>query len=373
MTPFKRTLTIATAVLSTCVATGLLMHYARADEADHAGTAPAATAPAPDADKSGTASVTTAPLREGKLAQTLTAFGSVTTQPGAVEIFSVPYECQVSKIEIAAGQPLEKGTALVDVKPSPGAKLALAEAQSNLESAKKDLEQTQQRFNMKLGTNSDLLQSQQAVKLAQLRLDSLNQQGTGEDHRTLSTDNVGLVAKVDVQQGQIVSAGNPLIETIARDQVEVRLGVEPTLVASLTVGQLVELYPSNRTSDEAITGKIRLITQRVNPDTRLVDIFVTPDNRDALLLEGFVRGEIVTQTKTALIAPHDAVLSDDEGLLVYTIKDGHALKHLVTTGAHNDKEVAVISNDLHPGEPVVVQGNLELEPGMPVTIDGELK
>jgi membrane fusion protein (multidrug efflux system) len=359
---------LAASLLSVSILTGVVIHFARADADDKATSQPSAGAEKSDDDKP-TATVATAPLRAGDLAQTTVAFGSVTAQPGMVAIFSVPYECRVKTINVSAGQPIDKSAALVEIEPSPAAKLAISEAQSNLDVANKDLAQAQQRFDMKLSTNSDLLQSQQAVQLAKLRLDNLTKQGAGEDSRSITADSAGLIAKIDVQQGQVVPAGNPLIETIAREQVEVRLGVEPSEVSKFTVGQDLHLFPNN--SDDSVNGKIRLITQRVNPDTRLVDVFVTPEKRDALLLDGFVRAEIVNSTKAALIAPRNAVLPDDEGLLMFTIKDGHAVKHIVTTGVHNNDEVAVTAEGVNAGDAVVVQGNLELEDGMLVTTEGK--
>jgi len=35
----------------------------------------------------------------------------------------------------------------------------------------------------------------------------------------------------------------------------------------------------------------------------------------------------------------------------------------------NEKEVTVIANDLHTGEPVVILGNYELKDGMAVKVD----
>jgi RND family efflux transporter MFP subunit len=264
---------------------------------------------------------------------------------------------------------VEKGDALIDVEPSPAARLSLQEAQINLDAANKDLAQTQQRFDMKLATNSDLLQSQQAVQLAQFRLDNLKQQGleaTGDAHRTLPADSAGLIDKIDVQQGQIVAAGNPLVETIARDQVEVRLGVEPSEMRGLTSGQAVQLFPVSGSDTNPTAGKIRLITQRVNPDTRLVDVFVTPQNTDNLLLEGFTRAELSIGTRKALIAPRQAVLPDEDGYTLFTVKDGKAVKHTVRIGLENDQEVEVIGDDLAAGDTVVIQGNYELDDGMAV-------
>jgi RND family efflux transporter MFP subunit len=343
------------ALFAACAVVGIMAHHAHGDDDDKK--------PGTDKPDSPTATVKTDTLTQGDISQSITAFGSVTAQPGTIAVFSAPYECRVNRILVTAGQPIDKGIDLIDVEPSPGAKLAWQEAQSNLEVAKQDLAQTQQRFDMKLATNSDLLQSQQALKLAQLRLDNLKGQG---DHQILHTDSAGLIAKVDAQQGQIVPAGTPLIETIARDQVEVRLGVEPSLISRLAVGQAVKLFPT----DDAVPGKIRLITQRVNPDTRLVDVFVTPDSRDGLLLDSFMRAELVTDTKNALIAPRDAVLPDDSGYTLFTVKDGKSVKHTVTIGLHNDTQTAVSAADLHAGDTIVVQGNLELDDKVAVQTEG---
>jgi membrane fusion protein (multidrug efflux system) len=124
----------------------------------------------------------------------------------------------------------------------------------------------------------------------------------------------------------------------------------------------VKLFPV----DEAVPGRIRLITQRVNPDTRLVDVFVTPDSREGLLLDGFMRAELVTDTKNALIAPRDAVLSDEGAFTLFTVKDGKAIKHTVTVGLQNDSETAVSAADLHAGDTIIVQGNLEVDDNMAV-------
>jgi len=170
--------TFATSLLAAAILASAVIHFAHADADDK---------PAAGDDKSGpTASISTVALKQGDISQSIAAFGSVTAQPGEVAVFSVSYECQIRKVLVTAGQPIDTGADLIHVEPSPGAKLALQEAQSNLEAANKDLQQIQQRFDMKLATNSDLLQSQQAMKLAQLRLDNLQQQG-GSETLTAST------------------------------------------------------------------------------------------------------------------------------------------------------------------------------------------
>jgi RND family efflux transporter MFP subunit len=369
---------------------GLHRHLALAADAEDE-KKPATTAPAPEGgggeeEPKAIAPVTTVPIRAGDISQTITAYGSVTAQPGEIAVFSVQFECRVKHVAVVAGQPIDKGTALIEVEPSPEAKLLLLEARNAVESSKKDLESTQQRVNMKLATGQDLLTAQQAAQVAQMRLKSLEDRGAAEDSRTLTSDNAGVVSKIDVQESQIVAAGSPMVESVARSSIVARIGVDPNDVAMLKVDQPVRLFVAGATpppttapattepSDEdagALPGKIRLITQRINPDTRMVDVFAAPDSDPILLLDAALRAELTTQSRPqALIVPREAVLPDEDGLLLFTVKDGKAVKHVVKTGLHNDKEVEVISDDLKPGDPAVILGNLELEDGMSVKTEG---
>ncbi|HSV14365.1 MAG TPA: hypothetical protein VLI90_08905, partial [Tepidisphaeraceae bacterium] len=138
--------------------------------------------------------------------------------------------------------------------------------------------------------------------------------------------------------------------------------------------QSVELFPISAGAgededEEPIAAKIRLITQRVNPDTRLVDVFVTPDTPAGLLLDSSLRATLTAEGRQGLIVPRDAVLPDEDGLLLFTVQDGKAVKHVVKQGLKNDKEVEVIGEGLKAGDTVVIVGSLELEDGMAVTTE----
>jgi membrane fusion protein, multidrug efflux system len=86
------------------------------------------------------------------------------------------------------------------------------------------------------------------------------------------------------------------------------------------------------------------------------------------VLDSSVRAELVTNTKQALIVPRSAVLSEDNTYSLFTVKDDHAVKHVVILGLKNENEVEVTGDGLKDGDAVVVQGNMELEDGMSVTI-----
>jgi multidrug efflux pump subunit AcrA (membrane-fusion protein) len=109
----------------------------------------------------------------------------------------------------------------------------------------------------------------------------------------------------------------------------------------------------------------------VDPATRLVDVIVTPSPDSKLLLESFVSGRMGKPSSSAdgLLVPREAVLPDEDGgFTLFTIKDGHAVKHSVKVGIENDREAIVESNDLKEGDIVATVGNYELQDGMAVQL-----
>jgi membrane fusion protein (multidrug efflux system) len=166
--------------------------------------------------------------------------------------------------------------------------------------------------------------------------------------------------------GKIVAAGSPLLAIVPAKKIEVQLGVEPENSSHLKAGQPVTLSAVNQDGVSG-EGKIRLIASRVNPQTRLVDVFVIVSPDLPLLLEGYVRGEIQIEEKIAFVVPRQAVLPDEDGEILFTVVNGHAKKHTVTPGLETDAETEVTGGDLKPGDEVVTTGNSQLEDGMPVT------
>lgn len=309
--------------------------------------------------------VETVPLEKSSISEMDTAYGTVVAQPGEVQSVSVEYESRVVRLLIASGQQVEKDQPLIEIEPSPDAKLQLNEATAENESAQQELAQVEQRFAMKLAVNSDLQTAKRAAQSAQTKLKSLQSRGLA-GRQKLKAEVSGVAGKINVQAGQIVPAGGPLLEIVPSKQIEVRLGVEAEDVGRLEVGQSVKLSAVHNASTASIEGKIRLITRQVNATTRLIDIFVALPAESDLILESYVQGEITIAAKETLVVPRAAVLPDEDKHVLFTVKEGHAVKHEVQIGLENSTHVEVIGEGLQAGEQVVTTGNYELEDGMEV-------
>lgn len=320
----------------------------------------------PGAEEKGPVAQVTLSLVEKKMiSEKVTAYGSVIAQPGKSRAVSVAYETRVRHVLVAPGEAVQLGQPLVEVDSSPATQLQLAEARGAAGAAQKELEQTQQKFNLKLATNQELGQAKKAAESAQLQLQSLERQGAASQQQVKS-EMAGLVGKVDVQDGQIVPAGNPLVELIAQNEIEAKLGVEPEDVVHLAPNDAVSLYQVQLPATQAVEGRVRLITRRVDPETRLVDVYVSLPNDTHLLLDAYLRAELKTLAHETLVVPRAAVLPTSDGNVLFTMKNNHAVQHVVELGIENGRETEIIAHDLKPGDQVVVRGNYELSDGMAV-------
>jgi RND family efflux transporter MFP subunit len=313
-----------------------------------------------------TATVTVAPLRRATISTDIIAYGTVVVPASEISVVSVPFESRVTKMLVAPGETVTAGQPLVEVEGSAATLLSVEEARNTQAAAERDLEAVKQRYEQKLATNADLYTAENNLRTAQGRLKSLQQGGAGGPAQ-LKAEAAGIVSKVDVQIGQVVPIGNPLVEVAAQNRIEVHLGVEPEDAELLKAGQAVKLQPIDDADAKPITGKVRLIGQRVDPATRLVDVLVSLPPNTAMLLESFVVGTITRTSAGAMMVPRSAALPNEEGgYELFTVKDGKAVKHVIHIGVENDQDVQVIGEDLKEGDAVVTTGNLELEDGMAV-------
>lgn len=322
-----------------------------------------ATAPRPPV-----ATVQVVSLRRDTLTERLRVYGTVVPAPGAVRALTVPFESTIRRVFVSQGQRIAKGYALLELVSSPDGELQLQEAEAAYTTAQHVLHNTQQRVGLKLATKQELLQAQHTLRQAELRLQSLKHRGLG-GVQTLRAVESGMVYRLGVQRGMLIPAGTPLVETLAPDQVEVALGVEPEDMAHVRVGQAVRLTPVTAPQTPALSGQVRATTAAVNPATRLFDTFVRLPAATALPLGIYVKGEISLASHEALVVPRAAVLPRDDYYVVFTVKDHRAQAHRVQVGSEDDTRVEVIGSNLTPGNLVVVLGNYELHDGMAVTME----
>ncbi len=315
------------------------------------------------------ASVKVAAAKKETISEDITVYGTVVPATGAVQTISVPYESRIRRISVTEGQRIAPGEPLLEIEPSPDTSLLAQQARNDYQSAKTALEYMQQRFDLKLATNDQLLQARQALDQAQAKSESMRRRGS-ESSRAIRAEVSGLISKISVQEGAIVAAGSSLVEVVAQNRLAVRLGVEPDNIDKVKPEQKVSLQRVNVPESGAIIGRIQKISRAADPATRLVQVFADLPPSSQFLLGEYVLGKIAIASAQGLIVPRSAVLPMDDHYILFTVENGRAKEHTVRLGLQNKTEVQIIAATEFPSDaPVVILGNTQLKDDMSVKVD----
>ncbi len=314
-----------------------------------------------------TATVQVAPLRRGPVITRLVAYGRVVPAPWAVHTLVEPFEVSVTRVFVNRGQSVGKGATLLAVTPGPAARLALLQAQEGFHLAKLALREEQMRLRLRLATRSGLLRAQKAFDAARLSLQVFHAEGLRR-RMTIPAPVAGVVSRIAVAEGSTVDPGRPLMDIIAGNRLEVRLGVEPEDVPSIRVGERVRLSSFEGTGSQHVHGLVSVISRVMDPATHMINVFVTLPRANSYLLGEYVEGRFTAVSAPGLLVPRSAVLPSGHHFVLYTVAGGRAVAHRVRLGPHNGHVAQVVAPNLRAGMPVVVLGNYELTPGMPVRV-----
>src|SRR5438552_271314 len=201
--------------------------------------------------------VQVAKVERKTITETVVVYGSVVAQPGKTHSVSIAFETRVRHILVAPGQFVQENDPLIEIELSPGAQVQFQQAKNAAEAARKELKQTQERFNLKLATNQDLSGAEKTARDAEAQLTALQRSGAGADNR-IHSDLAGVIAKVNAQDGQIVPPGGPLVEIVAENEIEVKLGVEAEDLSAAQKGAPITIVPVNDPTAAKVQGRVRL-------------------------------------------------------------------------------------------------------------------
>lgn len=299
--------------------------------------------------------VRSAVARVGAINDEISAYGTIVPAPGAAVTVSRPFETKVAQVMVTAGQRVSAGDALIRLEPSPDTRLRFDEAGRAEESAKRGLEAVKRRFDLGLATSADMVAAQQAHDQAAAENRSLRSRGASSGD-TIIAPRSGLVTRVHVQQGALVSAGQPLLELSAEASVEAQIGIELGRAAYVHEGDKVRITAVSRGAVTTADGKVRGIAQAVDPGTRLITVMVTIPTHEFLLGE-FVQASLAGVTHQGLLVPRSAVLPESDAFVLFTIEGNKAKRHVVKVGFESATDVEVLGSDIKAGARVIVLGN----------------
>jgi membrane fusion protein, multidrug efflux system len=319
--------------------------------------------------------VTTIRAREEAWPSTVNAIGTVTAVQGVT--VSADQPGIVVKINFESGRTVRAGDVLVQLDTrQEQAQLAAAQAQRDL--ARLNLERMRG-----LDASGVIARVDYDRAAAESKQDDAK---VGEIHATIERKTIrapfsGLLGLRQVNLGQYLAAGAPVVALQALRPIYVNFSVPQQEMSRLRPGAAVQLTAAASGIESA--GRITAVDSVVDPATRNVQIQATFANADGLLRPGmFVETRVVLgASRSVVVLPASAISYAPYGDSVFVLADvkdptgktyrGVRQQFVKLGGARGD-QVAVLSG-LHPGEEVATSGVFKLRNGAAVQVNNQVQ
>ena len=347
-------------------------------------------------------SISVTPARTRELVSTLTVTGSLTPRETVV-VGTDLSGLRVVSLSAEEGDEVKKGEVLAQLETDmietdlaqntaqiAKADASLAQAKTQIENAQSMVTEAEaslaraqplakkgiigqsdldQRVQAATSARASLANAQQGVRVAEADKAVLQATRKQLDLKkakaeiTAPTD--GLVLSRAVQLGGVVSASSGALFEIARDGlIELAAAVPETQLARLSKDQPVTV--SLPGSDKTFTGKIRLVSPRVDATTRLGDVRIALPKSEALHSGSFARGVVEVARDRGVVVPRTAVIFDGDTATVQVVKDGVVQTRTVETGI-SDGNAIEIKTGVKDGEDVIALAGTFVRDGDAVT------
>ena len=199
--------------------------------------------------------------------------------------------------------------------------------------------------------------------------------------KTIRAPFSGVLGLRQVNLGQYLAGGDPLVSLQSLDPIYVNFGVPQQSAKQIPVGRAVKVTTADGAGQW--TGRVTALDSMVDEATRNIQVQATLANPGGLLRPGmFVQADVVLgPSRSVVVVPASAINYAPYGDSVYVVaemkgEDGRSYRgvrqQLVKVGASRGDQVAILSG-LNPGEEVATSGLFKLRNGAAVQINNAVR
>ncbi|HKU45055.1 MAG TPA: efflux RND transporter periplasmic adaptor subunit [Polyangiales bacterium] len=303
----------------------------------------------------------------------LEAVGTVTPVQGVTLTAEVPGT--VRRIAFESGALVKAGEVLVELDS------VTERAQLEAANASSELAQTNLESGKRLSESGAIATTQFKSLEAQAKQTGAEQTRLRSiiGKKTIRAPFSGRTGLREINLGQFVQSGAPLVSLQSLDPVYVDFSLPQQRLSELSVGLEVRVQSDAYPSSDYV-GKLSAIQPEVDPTTRQVKLRATLENPQHELRPGmFVRVQVVLPREDKLlVVPSTAIMYAPYGDSVFVVENDSSGKaglvahqKFVRLGSTRGDLVA-ITKGLTKGEKIVVTGAFKLRNGAAVAINNDL-
>lgn len=204
--------------------------------------------------------------------------------------------------------------------------------------------------------------ARQAAQVASLEA-AANEAGATLGRHRIRAPFGGVITARRVDPGDWVTIGQPVLDLVSTDAVEVQSRVPRRVSLALQPGTAVRLAGG--------TGTVTAVVPAIDPSTRTVLVRIAPDPGVALTAGDAIDVELpVPWSDVGVKVPRDALLLDPDQARVLRVDGDVATAIPVDVVATADAFALVMGEGLSVGDAVVTRGNERVRPGQSVRVEG---
>jgi membrane fusion protein (multidrug efflux system) len=232
--------------------------------------------------------------------------------------------------------------------------------------AKADFERKKQLRDSNLVSPQDYEDAEAAMKVAEAN-DQTAQTRLG--YARITAPFAGTITKRDFDPGALVNAdGSTVFTLMDLDSVKVVINVMEKYVPQIAIG-IPAVVTADALPGDTFAGYVGRTSQAVDPASRTMPVEIFVKNREYRLKPGMYAtvSLILGEHPNAITVPADAVLTDANGTLVYTVVNDTARRVAVQPGLSYGARTEIVSG-LTGSERIITTGQQLVRNGGPVQI-----
>lgn len=272
----------------------------------------------------------------------------------------------VNRIHFEDGDYVEAGKILVEMTNKEESAL-LAEAQANLNDARRQFSRQQGLGLRGLAADSAIDETKARVEVADARYNAITAR---MNDRLIQAPFGGLLGFREISIGTLLTSNTPITTLDDISVIKADFSIPESYLSAVEIGNKIIAH-SESWKDLEFIGTVSSIGSRIDPVTRAVIVRAIIPNEDRLLRPGMLLTiKMVTDVRQALVIPESAFIQDGNISFVYLAStDGLSHKQIITIGSRRAGMVEIIDG-LNEGDIVITEGAFKLRDGATYRVSG---
>lgn len=224
-----------------------------------------------------------------------------------------------------------------------------------------------------------------SARLAQVRAQA-NVSGNQTQYANLTADRAGVVTMIRAEPGQVVEAGEAIVQIADTNETEVLMAVPESRMSEVKVNATVTVKMwANR--EKSYSGVIREIAPEADSSTRAFNVRVSIKDADDTIKLGMTAGvkfnqknaHNETQKENALLIPTSTLTEANGKKIVWVIDANNKAQPREVVAGQFSEEGVLITSGLQAGEKIAIAGvhtlikNQQVKPVVDKTVESMVK